>query len=81
MCIRYRSCADATFVKLNVQALVVVICGVYGANRFAGSVFAVLTHDGNESSLDVGVFSFPVTLHTYPFVGPLLYEIFFHVDG
>ena len=58
-----------------------MIRGVYGANRFAGSIFAVLTHDGDESSLDVGVFSFPVTLHADPFVCPLLYEIFFHVDG
>jgi hypothetical protein len=58
-----------------------VVGGENRTNWLTGSVFTMLTQDGNESGFNVREFTFPVTFNTDPFVGPSLLEIILGVDG
>jgi hypothetical protein len=73
--------ADTAVIDLDVKTFVIVVGGVDRANRLAGSVFTVLTQDGDESCFNVGKFTFPVTFNTDPLVGTSLLEIILGVDG
>jgi hypothetical protein len=60
------SCSDAAIVDLGIQPFWGVIGGEHGTNWFTGRFCALLAHYGHKTSLDMRIFTFPISLNMDP---------------